>query len=239
MSKIKLISKIITVGLIINFFNELSANEKLQNIYVFGDSHASFNHRMVRDAKFISADNVAVLFKIRAFSARTMHRVGRDGLAGLDVTTYGVQSGDIVIFNFGEVDCRNHIGRQRDNLGRTLNEIIDTLAIKYIATIMANYQLIPNVTYAVMSILPPSDLDLNAYGNLADRIKITKLLNQRLMEECSLRQLTFINIYDLLCDANEALRHELSDGTVQVGPNCNQPIKERVVQTLLIKKVLK
>lgn len=215
-----------------------------KNIYVFGDSHAWFNHRtrFTGDIEFAAAESVSVLFKIRANPSLTMHRVGRDGLAVLNITNFGVKAGDIVIFDFGEVDCRSNIGKQRDQFKRDLNEIIDTLTTKYFNFILANQKLVSGAIYAVMSVVPPTDQQNNPevpfYGSLPDRVKITRALNQKLKELCHQYNLIYIDIYDLYCDQNGAIRHELSDGHVHINPVANRPLKERVVKTFLDYKVL-
>lgn len=220
----------------------IAASVPLKNIYVFGDSHASFNHRFVRDTEFTASNQITVLFKIRANPSLTMHQVGRDGLKALNLFKLGVRPGDVVIFDFGEVDCRTNIGKQRDLYHRELTEIIDTLATKYFATIIANRHLIPDLSCAVMSVLPPSDRGNNPqvpfHGQLSDRVQITKLLNQRLKELCQQHQLIFIDIYDLYRTPDGSLDHELSDGGVHVNPTFNRPIKELVVQTLVAYQVL-
>lgn len=237
--------KRVIFGLLLFINLKLDALSKQpKNIYVFGDSHAWFNHkiRFSGDISFVSVENVSVLFKIRASPSVTMHRVGRDGLAYLDVTTYGIKSSDIVIFNFGEVDCRCHIGKQRDQSHQGLDIIIDRLAMAYINTIVANKKLIPNVTYAIMSVLPPTDQGFNSsvpyYGTLADRIQITNFLNRKLNKLCQENGLIFLDIAYLYSDQDGALKVELSDGIVHVGEGHNRSLKECVVKTLLDHKVL-
>ena len=218
--------------------------KKSKNIYVFGDSHAYFNYRtrFTSDVEFTSVDNISVLFKIRATSAITMHRVGRDGLAQVNIANFGVTADDLVIFVFGEIDCRCHIGKQRDKYNRDLNEIIDKLATAYINTVLANRDLVPGLTCAVMSVVPPGNQMANPefpfYGTLVDRVNITRSLNQKLKVLCEQNGLIFIDIYDLYCNAAGALRPELSDGHVHVHPTANTPLKERAIKVLLEHKVL-
>jgi hypothetical protein len=71
------------------------------NIHVFGDSHVS---------EFSNIPGCLLHY----VGPITMHRIGRDGLNFLDMTSYGVQENEVAIFVFGEIDCRCHIGKQRD-----------------------------------------------------------------------------------------------------------------------------
>jgi len=214
-----------------------------RKIYVFGASAASFDFRFNRDVKFTSASGIKILFKIRATPGITMHRIGRDGLDWFNITKRSdITQDDIAFFVFGETDCRTHIGRQRDTQKCDLSEIIDKLATAYIKTILANKNLVFGVPCAIVSVTPPTDKGENPhvpfYGTLADRVNITRSLNQKLKELCEQHNLIFIDIYDLYCNAAGALRPELSDGHVHVHPDFNTPLKEWAIKVLLEHKVL-
>ena len=168
-----------------------------------------------------------------------MHRVGRDGLNFLNFRNYGVSNHDIVVFAFGEVDVRCHIGKQRDLLKRHLDEIIDTLLTNYFSTITSNRDLFKNITCVVMSVVPPSEItaaqpaDLTVYGTLADRSHINTLLNQRIKQRCTAHNITFLDITDLYATPDGCLDPALSDGGVHINYLLNFPIKERLFHILM------
>ena len=55
----------------------------------------------------------------------------RKKLNFINFRSYGIKDNDIVIYQFGEVDCRCHIGKQL-LLNRSLNEITLELINNYI-----------------------------------------------------------------------------------------------------------
>jgi lysophospholipase L1-like esterase len=161
-----------------------------------------------------------------------MHRIGRDGLTALDITKHGVNSGDAVIFAFGEIDVRCHIGKQRDLKNRDLDEIIHTLATNYLKTIAQNCAAILHITPIVYSITPPTDIAYNpdypSYGELEDRVNISKRLNSLLKKLCLQHRIKFLDVYDDYSDEKGVLRVELSDNNVHINPAHNESIRKHL-----------
>jgi hypothetical protein len=214
-----------------------------KNIFVFGDSHASFCFRIYEP--HISPDFFNFLyekngnstlyhFKLFPYSGVTMHRVGRDGLRFVDLKNYPIQENDVVIFIYGEVDIRYHIGKQRDLMKRDLNEIINTLVTNYISTITDNKKQFSNLNCIVVSIVPPIAglAGLPFYGTLHDRIDIHKKLNATLHHFCQQNNLLYLDIVDIYAKADGSLNEQLSDGSVHINHKCNFPIKERLFELL-------
>ncbi len=125
----------------------------------------------------------------------TMHRIGRDGFSAIFLPDYHVKEHDIVVFVFGEIDSRAHIGKQRDHSKRPVNEIIDTLVQNYLATIQKNKALYKNITCVVYSVNPACGEPSQAfYGSLDERILITQQLNARLKQACKETDILFLDI---------------------------------------------
>lgn len=220
-----------------------------QSIYIFGDSHAwfCFSNRgafqQIENVLFqckLQDKHYDILLKINASASRTMHRVGRDGLSELNILKAGVGEGDAVIFIYGEVDVRNHIGKQRDYKGRDLDEIIATLAQNYINTIITNKDLFNNITCVIMSVVPPCS-DPNppypVYGTVQDRVFIAKKLNAKLQSLANQNNLLFLDIYQLYSDSEGTLKVELSDGSVHINTQSNEPIKNALMELLSNTKI--
>jgi hypothetical protein len=70
-------------------------------IHIFGDSHANNNFNNIK------YNNICNHYQ----NSITMHRVGRDNINFINFINYNINNNDIVIYQFGEVDCRCHIGR--------------------------------------------------------------------------------------------------------------------------------
>ena len=214
-----------------------------KDIYVFGDSHAFFSFCEittdfikpicpVASESFFRYRQETFRFIVRPAIAVTMHRVGRDGVAFLDLAALRVEN-CIVVFNFGEVDCRCHIGRQVREKKRCLVEVINTLVENYISFIEFTQRKSNHVVCVVLSVVPPTDNVFNPdapyYGSLSDRIIITNLLNQRLQAVCLDRKITFLDPYSMFKDQEGALIYELSDRNVHINPNINHLIKNYVL----------
>lgn len=197
--------------------------------HFFGDSHASFcfspmaidheyGHTIFEHKEAHYA--VHIPYRVHHIAATTMHRIGRDGLKGLDVSTRGVRDGDIVVFMFGEIDARCHIGRQRDQLKRDVDEIINTLVYNYVRTIHTNCALFESITPVIALVVPPSDLEYNPsfpyWGLLSDRAMITKKLNDMLKHFASRYNIPVIDTYAPFALRDGSIIPSLTDGTVHI-----------------------
>lgn len=201
----------------------IQAEKHSPAIFVVGDSHAN---------EFSQTPHC----KIHHISSCTMHRVGRDGLSIINLPAWGIEEGQVVIFAFGEIDARCHIGKQRDVFNRTTEEIIATLVQNYLNTILLNRLAFNELTCVVYSVTPPTDIVFNpqypAYGSLIDRVEITKRLNHRLAQMCKEMGFHFLDVYNDYADAMGVLRVELSDGNVHINPEFSGPIIAKLSQLI-------
>ncbi len=222
-----------------------------QLIHVFGDSHASFcfsNNKFLAFTEysffnyFHNNAQVFLPFVISAYISKTMHGVSSKGLDLINIKNSWVQENDIVIFAFGEVDVRAHIGRQRDEKKRDLSEIIDTLVTKYFKFIKANKQQFNNIYCVVMSVVPPSDTCVDPsmpfYGTLEDRVNITKMLNQKLQNVCRQEKFEFLDVYSLFANEKGFLIYQLSDGCMHINMLHNTIIKNKLIELLQSKNII-
>jgi hypothetical protein len=189
-------------------------------IFLFGDSHANFNFKGLKyPNRNLHTNSV------------TMHRVGRDGKKFIDFSKKGIKNGDIVIYQFGEVDCRAHVGKQLV-LGRDLETIIRELADPYISSIVENAKAYSNLKLIVCSVPPPvphteeSLLEDHKKTNPfpvvhsnEERVLYTKTLNTRLKEKCLENNIQFFDYYSHYCTDEGLLNMELSDGIVHIAKN--------------------
>ena len=99
-----------------------------RTIHIFGDSHAKFNF-----SKIQINHPVQNHYK----NSITLHRVGRDASNFIDFRKYKITPTDIIVYQFGEVDCRCHIHKQLET-GRRLSEIVENLVTPYLDSIQKN-----------------------------------------------------------------------------------------------------
>ncbi len=220
---------IIILNLSLFSFNIHTTDKLLKTVYIIGSSHASFSYRFIRDVEFVSIENIPVLFKIRSYPGISMYRIASAGLECLNLDKFDIKTSDIVVFLFGSMDCSFLIGKQIDKYKRDVNEVIDTLLIKFFEHIMTFKKFNPEITLAIHEIIPPSTC---GYGSIEERCSITKLFNKRLNELCHEHNLIFINIYDLCADENGVMLANLYYDCIHINPELNKPLKERLIKIL-------
>ncbi len=188
-------------------------------IFVFGDSHSK---------EFSDIPNISIHY----LGPMTMHRIGRDQLDVLNLSSHGIDKESIVIFAFGEIDVRCHIGKQRDLMNRNLDEVILTLVANYLEAILKIRYLYNNPLCVVYGVTPPTDIVNNSeyprYGLLEDRIAITKKLNDLLQSQCKIYGIEFLDVYADFSDEQGALIKELSDDNVHINNVFNAPIRNYI-----------
>jgi hypothetical protein len=177
-------------------------------IYLYGDSHSRESFK-------------GLLFphESRTENSVTMHRIGRDKVI---VNWKPCNVNDTCIFVYGEVDCRAHIGKQIE-LGRTEDEVIDTLTKDYIDTIRA----IAHCRVIIVAVIPPTarkDYEASVpnggfpfVSSDEERVRYTKSVNNHLSELCRQNNFVFFDPYEPYTRDDGCLRRELSDGNVHVG----------------------
>jgi hypothetical protein len=186
-------------------------------IHIFGDSHGNFNF------KNIKYNNIKNNYK----NSITMYRIGRDKL---NYSSYGIMNNDIIIHQFGEIDCRCHIGKQL-LLGHELNEIINKLISNYIISIKDNLEKFNNLKIIICCIPPPMKKEYYEsihgpithefpfVGTNEERSKYTTLMNNEIQKYCILNNFYFLNYFDDYADINGNIKIELSDNVCHIYKN--------------------
>jgi len=200
----------------------------MRTLHAYGDSHISQHSSW---DKF----NIAGLrVSCNWLGPKLMYSFGRDNM----MVVNKVQPNDIVLFSFGEIDCRCHVGKYKSNWKKCINDMTNA----YFKTIANNLIKQPKLTTCVYNIVPPveralpknawleKDNKLPAVGTDNDRKTYTIYMNSVLQHQCDVYGFTFIDIYTKYIDDSGYLNSELSDG------NCH--IKDiKYVQNKLIELV--
>lgn len=227
----------------------LSQSIQAKQIHIFGDSHASFcfsNERTEIPRKEHSYyhymdDSISkqIEFSINWFGSKTMFSIARDRLNAINLKNFGVQEDDVVVFVFGEIDARCHIGKQRDIKKRDLEEIINSLTRGFIQAIEENKMLFQTLYCVVVSVTPPTNDAFNEvfpyHGTLEDRATITRQLNDALQSLCTQHAIDFLDIYSHYANKDGILDNAQSDGVVHVNPKENNRIKDQLIRLLINK----
>ena len=185
-------------------------------LYLYGDSHAHSNFKYI---------NLHAINKHEA--SITMFRIGRDNCI-INFNNQEHDANSILCFNYGEVDCRCHIGKQI-LLGRNEDDIIDELVHNYITTIQDNIKLFKKII--IIAIIPPTER--NNYESLHgpimhefpfigtddERARYTDKCNNALKEACSKMNYIFFDPFAFYKRENGCFKFEYSDSIVHLGNN--------------------
>jgi hypothetical protein len=137
----------------------------------------------------------------------------------INMKNQNVNPGDIVCFVVGEIDCRMHIHKYKDEYKEIIDEIV-----KYYLIGVKNENIINDVTILISFITPPPQddshlLDVNfmPQGKNIDRKMYVEYMNKKLKEECEKYNYIFFDTYDQYCDADGFFNMSLSDGSIHIG----------------------
>ncbi len=184
-------------------------------IHTIGDSHSYFGW-----------DNIPNVVN-HYLSGRLCYSVGRDGL-DLCAPGYNINSGDTLVFCFGEIDCRCHVNKHISP-DITYMAVIDNIVTKYFEQIKKSVDKL-NETNGVnglhvyiYNVVPPvrkaTTCENKSYpflGSDDDRKNYTLYFNTRLKELCNKYEFTFFDVYDKYTCADGFIKRELSDGHVHI-----------------------
>lgn len=165
-------------------------------IHTVGDSHAW--HAWLK-IPFVQTHQLGPM---------TMYRMGQDR----PIVVKDISRDAIVVFCWGEIDCRCHIYNHPP-----FPETIDKLAKDYLAAIDQNAKTHPNIW--LFNVVPPprkaqgqENPDYPFLGTDEERVGFVRRLNQRLRES----EYPFVDVYAEYCDKDGFLLPEKSDGHVHI-----------------------
>ncbi len=148
-------------------------------IYAIGDSHAKYD--------FAADPHIRVCH----LGPVTMYRIARDGRKAVSLKELGVVRGDIAMWCLGAIDVSNHLIKQRDVQGIPVEQIINSLARKYVQSIATIQEEVGDVTVVILAVIPPTDqgerTEIPIAGSLEERVNARTLLNAAL-KRCSLER---------------------------------------------------
>lgn len=211
-----------------------------RTIHVFGDSHAW--HCFIDSKKsetflypFVHNTVLKQMpFCIHWLGSIPMKQFAQEKTKVLDICNYGVTDDDIVIFVFGEIDVRYHIGPRVFKTRKSIDEVVDELVHGYFEAIkrsIANYN---NLVVVVMGVLPTRNLkSINLSEKCAPlihRIAYTNCLNSHLKKWCNCANFYFLDVFDLYAIQGGLLNAKYADETVHINYRYNGPIKERLMK---------
>jgi hypothetical protein len=177
-------------------------------IHTIGDSHSMYGWRYIPGVV------------VHHIGPKLCYSIGRDGLTLDD--SYGLETGDIVVFSFGEIDCRCHIHKYVGE-GKSYQNIIDDIVEAYISRVCALALSIPTIRFCIYNVVPAVERSTTCenseypfLGTDEERKAYTRYFNACLRVECAANKLTFIDVHDLYSDERGFINHKYSDGHVHI-----------------------
>ena len=184
-------------------------------IHCIGDSHASFfsgkncsqkswPKKSIDKYHFLKSYRLGPVLAYNLCSYKAKSR-GREKLFYL--LNHILPLGSIILFCFGEIDCRAHLLKQSEIREKDIHEIIRECVDRYFSVIREVKDkgfevLVFNVT--------PSSYNSNQrefpfYGTDLERIKVTKFFNQYLKQKLAKCNIIFIDIFNTLVSENNEI----------------------------------
>jgi len=151
-----------------------------------------------------------------------MYTFGRQSIDLLNIKNYGVKENNVVIFCFGEIDCRNHVHKHITN-NNSYKNVIDELVNSYFNAIKNNVSQYNNIKTCVYNVIPPTkwlycspDHPFPFLGTDTERQTYYTYMNEKLKELCKQHNFFYFDIYYESCDDEGFLKKEFSDGNVHL-----------------------
>ena len=202
------------------------------NIHTFGDSHSSdvYSHW----GKINIAD---VKIKCHHIGGKLMFTFGRRGLNLLNIKDYEVEEDDVVIFCFGEIDCRNHVHKHITK-DKSFKNVIELTVHNYFNAIRENVSQYNNLKTCIYNVVPPNRYQKQCpntpfpyLGSDIERKTYYIYMNEKLKELCKKNNYFYFDIYNESCDEEGFLKKEFSDGNVHL---MNTTHSTEVIKRLLL-----
>ena len=188
------------------------------NAIWIGDSHAHFIARSGKRIRhFAITDKNHLLIWL---GPKLLYSVSRDGFHIDKLTNLILKKasfGQKLVLSLGEIDCRVHLVPKTLMKGATeLDNIIKSYRVS-VVQILEEYDL---GSAFILSPMPPSDFGLNnpmfpRNGSLSERVKVTKLLTESLVNISS-SEFRVINLFSFLANQDGSLNMKYSNDGVHV-----------------------
>lgn len=176
-------------------------------IHTFGDSHCYFGFDQIPNVK--------------------THHIGpvlcySFNINRLNIKQFDVQENDVVIFSFGEIDCRCHI-KKHVTQNRPYTVIIDEIVNNYFEAIRQNVKQFNKLTVCVYNVVPPvrksttkENKQYPFVGCDHERKTYALYFNKKLKQYCEKTGYLFIDIFNKYSDSEGFILPSLSDGHVHI-----------------------
>lgn len=191
------------------FLVKFSYSTDRVHIFTYGDSHSHWH------SNILELVNGTAVLKTMSMYGKTMHGIIQLGSNGINFRNTYFPLNSIAMFNFGEVDSRNHLHKFA-KIG--VYKKIKCLVADYENLILRNANLVPHVIIWIGGLVPPKDNPNCAHiGNNYDRALYNRLLNDELKRMAYRNDFFFLDNYEDYATDDGFLNWDLSDFHIHIG----------------------
>jgi len=187
----------------------------IRTIHTVGDSHSLFGWKDLKKSPV----------KINHLGPRLMFTFGTSAGSIVDESIIrSLNAHDLLVFCFGEIDCRCHIHKHVSS-EISYHAIIEKIVDSYVAGILnlrTKYNL-EDIKIAVYSVVPPirrvDGIENSSFpflGTDLDRLNYQQYMNLILRKKCNERNIIFFDITTHYADSEGFLVKELSDNICHI-----------------------
>ena len=153
------------------------------------------------------------------------YRFGIGKLNICDIRNFNISDGDVLVFCFGEIDCRCHI-HKHVNEKKTHQIVIDEIVENYFEAIVLNVLCLKSKIkkICVFNVVPAAkkieSLESNEYpflGSDEDRKKYVLYFNKKIKEHCVKNNYIFFDVFEKYADENGFFKKDLTNDNVHIG----------------------
>lgn len=182
-------------------------------IHTIGDSHCGgVTDKPKEEQAFAQIPGVITHW----LGPKLMFSIGRDGL---DISNFSISDNDTLIFCFGEIDCRCHVHKYKENY----KEVIENIVRKFFNVLLDIRNKHPHMKLCVFNV-PPTIKKGKVNENPAfpylgtdeERKEYVNYMNYTIKKYCNTSNIVFFDVYDKYCCNEGFLDEKLSDNNVHI-----------------------
>ena len=170
-------------------------------IHCIGDSHVY----LFSGVDMIAGNDVLPYFKTYRLGPHTAYNaILRRNLIERIIMNE-VRQGDLIMFCFGEIDCRAHLIKQSELQKKPLKDVVTDCVDRYFKI----FEIAKQYGFSLIAWnVPPSSLEdieygeYSTYGSCKQRNETTQLFNELLKKRCEKYGVIFLSIFDKLIDTD-------------------------------------
>jgi len=206
-------------------------------VFAIGDSHTIFFHNSMRVKEhWLTGMSSGMQLPL------TIYTLLKDGINIYEIGNllkgghekYNIKKKDFVIFYFGFNDMQRNIHMHAKNNSDNEIQIMVISYVEYINTLVKQYEIIPIVSCIYPNPLPYAQ-GQNPSGSFEERKIYTQKANKLLDEQCKKHSILYLDIYDIITDADGFIKKEYTSDYIHLDYN-NDKIRN-IVETEIFRLI--